>query len=187
MQTAFSTDGARSPCRRPAPPEATFQPFSRPRGPRGRLAGRLPLAARSARRAEPQPQGRRLRPRSKRHRGARWRLGQVPTSPFTEYLGGAGEPSPPEPFAAAPSEPPQPCRLPVTSHRFCSCPASEPAAYRLPTGPPALLGLQHVVLSAMPSGSAPSLREGHHAHPRLTLPRRASRPSTLTGIIGRDR
>ena len=45
-----------------------------------------------------------------------------------------GSPRPPEPFAAAPSEPPQPCGLPVTSHRFCSCPASEPAAYRLPTG-----------------------------------------------------
>jgi len=31
----------------PAPPEAPSQPFSRPRGPRKRLAGRPPLAARS--------------------------------------------------------------------------------------------------------------------------------------------
>lgn len=32
----------------PAPPEATSHPFSRPRGPRGRLAGRQPLAQRAA-------------------------------------------------------------------------------------------------------------------------------------------
>ena len=32
------------------------------------------------------------------------------------------------------SEPPQPRRLPVTSHRFYPCPASGPAACRLPTG-----------------------------------------------------
>jgi hypothetical protein len=38
---------------RPAPSEATSQPFSRPRGPRGHLAGRPPLAARSGRRPRP--------------------------------------------------------------------------------------------------------------------------------------
>ena len=94
----------------PAPPEATFQPFSRPRGSRGRLAGR-PL---SAPRSEAAPWGS-LAPRSSphlpgyrvpgRHRGAL---------------------SPPEPFAAAPSEPPsragarhQPSVLSVPCERAC--------------------------------------------------------------------
>jgi hypothetical protein len=48
MQTAFSSDGARPPCRPSLPPEATSQPCSHPRG---RLAGRQLRAARSARRA----------------------------------------------------------------------------------------------------------------------------------------
>ena len=119
MQTAFSTDGARPPCHRP---RAT--------------GSHLPAVLPSARLAR--PPGRPPAQRAAQRSGTvglagAWVKSPPPQLPSTWEA--QGEPSrPPESFAAAPSEPPQPRRLPVTSHRFCPCPASEPAACRLPTG-----------------------------------------------------
>ena len=103
----------------PAPPEATFQPFSRPRGSRGRLAGR-PL---SAPRSERAPWGS-LAPRSSPHLPSYRVPGRHRGSPITP----PNRLQPPH-LRATPA-----AQATVTSHRFCPCPASEPAACRLPTG-----------------------------------------------------
>ena len=169
MQTAFSTDGARSPCRRPRhrKPPSSRSPVREAREAAWQAACRSPPISAPRRAAASGSQAQAAQRSGTVGLAGAWVKSPPPVHRVPGRHRGASRP----PNRLQPPPPSRPSRAGCPSPAISSVRALR-ASLR-PTGCrqgcASALGPAHVVLSAMPSGSAPSL-PGHHAHPRLTLP-----------------